>query len=353
MRTPDDSPRFGVALQGVDPPAEFLSLVRDIEDWGFDQLWLTDSSLHARYVYAYLALAANQTRRISIGTSVTNPLTRHPAISAMAIATIDEISGGRAILGIGAGDRPLNALGLEPASITTLRDSVHIARRLFRGEEVTFSSDGIRLNAAQFHVSSRENIRIFVGASGPKTLQLAGEIADGVIVLAGLFPEGIEYALGHIRKGSARAERPEPEVAGFMYGSLRNDPQIAIEEARPIAAWFCQTAPRYCRLAGMPDEICESVRGSYRGGEFQEALHAAQRIPDHMVKKVALAGTPEEGRRKVQMLLDAGIRSIVLFPLGSDRRSVIRAFAESIIPHFRQESSLRWSDSVSPKGGNK
>lgn len=336
----DEGLSFGVALQGVDTPSEFVRLVSDIEGWGFEQLWLTDSSLHARYVYAYLTLAATVTKRLSIGTSVTNPVTRHPAMNALAIATIDEISGGRAILGIGAGDRPLLSLGLHSATVEMLRETVDASRRLLRGESVTISGNGFAMNDAQMHFPARPDLPIYLSASGPRILSLAGEIADGVIVLGGLFPEAIEYAYSHIRAGAERASRPLPVVTAFMYGSLRQDRAMAINEARPIAAWFCQTAPHYCRLGGMPEETCEQVRASYRGTEFQEAAAASSCIADDVVEKVALAGPAEVGRRKVQMLIDAGVRSIVIFPLGSDRRQVIETFAREVMPSFTTEKII-------------
>ena len=333
-RDRQDRVRFGVALQGVDAPHEFVRLVTEIEEWGFDQLWLTDSSLHARDVYSYLTLAATATRRLSLGTSVTNPVSRHPALAALAIATVDEISGGRAILGIGAGDRPLESLGLRPANLATLREAIRDIRGLLTGEHLTVSTNAFSMDGAHIRVPTRPDIPIYLSASGPKALALTGELADGAIVLAGLFPEGINYALSHIRAGAAHAGRSEPNVTAFMYGSLRNDPEVAIQEARPIAAWFCQTAPRYCRLAGMPEEVCEQVRAAYDGGEFQEAAQAAELIPDEIVRKVALAGTSDDGRQKVQMLIDSGVHSVVVFPLGADRRAVVETFAREVMPFF-------------------
>src|SRR5712664_232327 len=110
-----DSTQFGITLQGIEPPGAFQRQIRDVEAAGFSHLWITDSSLHARYVYSYLTLAALNSRHLLLGTGVTHPFTRHPAITANAIATLDEISEGRAILGIGAGDSPTVELGFAPA----------------------------------------------------------------------------------------------------------------------------------------------------------------------------------------------------------------------------------------------
>ena len=173
-------PRSGVVLQGADPPREFRGMVEEIESLGFDHLWLTDSSLHARNCYAYLTLASAASSRLLLGTAVTNPVTRHPAITAAAAATVDEISGGRLTLGIGAGDRPLLALGLRPSPLATLEAAIDAIRLLWRGAEVDVSSDDFALNSAHLRFAARADIPVFVSASGPKTLELAGRVGDGV-----------------------------------------------------------------------------------------------------------------------------------------------------------------------------
>lgn len=328
--------RFGAVLQGIDPPARFIALVREIETLGYDELWLTDSSLHARDVYSYLTLAATVSERLQLGCSVTNPLTRHPALGAMAIATVDEISGGRAAYGIGVGDRPVHALGFRPARLETLREAIDATRRLWRGEHVTANGNAFTMEGAHMGVPARASIPIYVSASGPKTLELAGEIAEGAIVLAGLFPAGIQYATAHVQAGQARSARSQAtDIAVFAYGSLRDDAALALEEARSIAAWFCQTAPVYCELAEVPAETVRLVRTAYQGGEFQEAKHAAQLIPAELVRKMALAGSGADGLAKTRMLADQGIRNINVFPLGADRIGTLRLFARHVIPHFR------------------
>ena len=116
--------RTAICLQGVDTPDDFEANVTEIERLGYDTLWLTDSSLHTRNCWSYLTLAARATSRLRLGTAVTNPVTRHPGVTAAAAATIAEISGGRFTLGIGAGDRPLLAVGHKPARLADLEASI-------------------------------------------------------------------------------------------------------------------------------------------------------------------------------------------------------------------------------------
>jgi 5,10-methylenetetrahydromethanopterin reductase len=319
--------RSGVVLQGAYPHLEFRSMVESIDALGFSNLWLTDSSLHARNPYAYLTLAAITSPRLLLGTAVTNPLTRHPAITGVAAATVDEISGGRMILGIGAGDRPLLALGMRPARLASVRSAIGAIRALWAGGHVTIEDPAFELHGAHMRFEARHDIPVYISASGPKTLELAGEIAEGVILLVGLFPEALSWALEHVDRGASKAGRPRPHVAVFAYGSIDDDEPEALAAARSIAAWFPQTAPVVCELAGLPSSLAEQVRDRYAGGEFQEAQEAARLLPDEFVRKVALAGDDRQARERIEAVASAGADSIHVFPLGKNRMRTVEAFS--------------------------
>ena len=322
--------RSGVVLQGAYPPQEFSGMVERIEGLGYSQLWLTDSSLHARNSYAYLTLAATRSSRLLLGTAVTNPLTRHPAITAVAAATVDELSEGRMILGIGAGDRPLLALGKRPARLSSLRAAIEAIRGLWSGADVSVEDAAFSLDGAHLRFGARPDIPIYVSASGPKTLELAGEVADGVILLVGLFPEALAWALEHVDRGAANAGRPRPHVAVFAYGAIGEDEDEAMASARTIAAWFPQTAPVICELWGLPPALVEDVRARYAGGEFQEAEAAARLLPDEFVRSVALAGDRSQARERIAAVREAGADSVHVFPLGANRMQTIEAFAACV-----------------------
>ena len=318
--------RSGVVLQGAYEPPLFGEMVGEIDELGFDHLWLTDSSLHARNSYSYLTLAATRSERLTLGTAVTNPLTRHPAITAASAATVDEISGGRFVLGIGAGDRPLLALGMKPASVDSLRASIAAIRALWTGATVDVEDPAFALRGAHLRFPAREDIPVYISASGPRTLELAGEVADGVILLVGLFPEALAWALEHIDRGAARAGRDRPDIAAFAYGAISDDEERALESARSIAAWFPQTAPVICELAGLPASLVAEVKERYAGGEFQEAAAAARLLPDEFVRRVALAGDADQARERIDTVLGAGADSVNVFPLGEGRMETVRAF---------------------------
>ncbi len=322
--------RTSVCLQGIDAPADFERNAAEIDQLGYDALWLTDSSLHTRNCWSYLTLAARAAPRLTLGTAVTNPLTRHPAITAGAAATLSEISGARFALGIGVGDRPLLSLGHRPARLAELEASIDAIRRLIAGEHVTTHADTFVLQDAHYRFPPGHEIPIWISASGPRTLALAGRIADGVILLAGLHPDGLRYALEHIDRGVDQAGRSErPEITVFAYGAIDDeDPAAAFAAARTIAAWFPQTSPVYCELAGLSPELIAQVRSSYSGGEFQEAARAAEALPDDFVRRMALAGDSALAREHIRTVADLGIDGITVFPLGPARMETVRRFRD-------------------------
>ena len=322
----------GVALQPVDDPSDFEVLVREIDSLGYDKLWMTDSSLHARYVYSYLTLASTWTKSLKFGTAVTNPLTRHPAVTAVAASTLDLISGGRFTLGIGAGDRPLLSLGLKPASIGVLERSISDIRNLWAGGSVSDAGEGFQLEDAHMRFPAGGPIEIYVSASGPATLRMAGRVADGVVLLAGLDPQIVQWALDRIDEGVSEASRSvRPHVAVFAYGVVSEDSESAMASARTIAAWFPQTVPKLCEVAGLDPKIISAVQQSYVGGEFQEASGAAMLLPEEFVRRMALAGDILEAKKHIRNLIDLGIDSVNVFPLGADRIGTIRSFRQALM----------------------
>lgn len=319
--------KSGVALQGVYDPRVFEGYVSEIEDLGFDQLWITDSSLHSRNPYVYLTLAARCSTRLTLGTAVTNPVTRHPAVTAVAISSVDVVSDGRAILGIGAGDRPLLSLGLKPAPLAQLEDSVAAVRALWTGSSVTMEGHGFRLDDAHMRLETREDIPVYISASGPKTLELAGRIADGVILLCGLHPEGLQWALSHIDRGAEMAGRSaRPHITVFAYGAVDDDEEAAIAAGRTIAGWFPQTAPVYCEMAGLSADLVQEIREKYSGGEFQEATEASALLPLDFVRRMSLCGDVASARVHVRNMRELGIDAVSVFPLSEDRMATVRGF---------------------------
>ncbi len=329
--------RFGLVLQAVDAPHEFIPRIAAIEDGGFDYLWFTDSSLHARNAYVYLALAAAGSRTLRLGTAVTHPLTRHPAVNLGAIATVDELSGGRAVYGIGTGDRPVTELGLRPARVQVVREMVEVTRRLLAGETLTWQGTRFSLHNAQLRYSRRPELPIYLAASGAKMLELTGEVADGGLILAGLFPESVRFVRDHVAAGARRSGRRAGEIDLFfmLYGRLATDRRQAVDDSRTMAAWFCQTAPHFVRMAEFDLGLIESVQAAYSGGEFHHAREAAKLCPDGMVEKFTVGGTPDDVVARIEALAALGVGAVNFFPIGRDRWQSVQLFMRHVIPRFR------------------
>lgn len=327
------SETIGVTLQGVDPPGRFTAMVRDIERMGYDHLWITDSSLHARDGFVYLTLAARESEQLRLGTNCTHPHTRHPAVTANALASVNEVSGGRAILGVGAGDSPVEELGKPLAKLSEVRSMVDFARRLYTGERFDYSGTHFSVNngGLQYGLDGVTPPKIYMTASGPKMLQLAGAIADGVIVHCGVFPEGLEFATGHVRRGAESAGRKFSEIdfAWQVFGVLDEDLPRARDAARPNAAWFPLRSPLYCDLAGVPADLAKRIREVYSGGEFHEAIEAHKLTTDDMVDKFCIAGGVSVWKDRLAMARDFGVNHIELFGLG-DRMELYADLADKV-----------------------
>lgn len=339
MATTSAKLRFGITLQGVEPPDVFQQQVRTAEASGFTHLWVTDSSLHARYTYAYLTLAALNSERLLLGPGVTNPHTRHPGITVNAMATLDEISHGRALLGIGAGDSPTAELGFSPARLQVIREMVESARCLMAGDTATYTGSTFKMVDAKLHYKYRDRIPIYMACSGPRMLELAGEIADGVIAQCGPFPEAVDFARERIAEGAHRAGRSPDEVDVWIMGcgTIAEDRDEALNGSRTMAAWFAQTAPYYCELAGADPELIAAIQDAYSGGEFHLAKRAATLVPDEMVELFTVAGTPADVYDRLTRLANHGVTGINFMPIGPKRNDSLRLFSEHVSRPLQSE----------------
>ena len=319
--------RYGVTLQAVAEPAEFVELARWIERLGYDDLWIGDSSLHCGDAYVYATLALQATSTLRVGTSVTNPLTRHTGITANAFRSLEQLGPGRVVCGTGVGEGPLIELGFSRAKLSTLVEHMDAMRRLWRGETVDAQVGRQRLVGSHLRSPSGP-VPVFVSASGPRTLEAAGRHADGVLMLGGLFPEALGWSLEQLQRGRRRSTLEDFETACCLYGAVDDDEQAAVESARAIVAWLAKASPPAARAAGMADDLIDAVNANYRGREFQEARRAAAMVPDAIVQRVAFAGGRKYAEEKLAWLDSAGIDTVNLGPLAADPRPTIAAVAE-------------------------
>jgi 5,10-methylenetetrahydromethanopterin reductase len=328
--------RFGITVMATEPPDSFRELVRLVEESGFDELWVCDSSLHARDVYAYLTLVATHTTRVRFGPNCTHPYTRHPGVTVNAMATLHELSGGRAVLAIGAGDRPVTELGHRTATVSVVREMIESARALLAGGTVD-RGGAVVLRHAHLPVALPSPLPVYVSASGPKMLELAGELADGVLFLAGVYAPCVEFAVARIRAGAARVGRDPAtlDLGCTLVGSLREDVALARQECVPLAAWFPQSAPVYAALAGVPEATIAAIRAAYAGGHFDGPREAFKHVTDEMIDRFTVAGPADLWVRRIEALIARGIRHVNVFLLSKDPHAMVRDLADKVLPQVR------------------
>ena len=328
--------KFGVIYQSFDPPPVFLQYVRLVEDLGFDYLWVCDSSLHARDVFAYLTLAATHTHRIRLGVSVFQPYTRHPALNVNGMSTINEISGGRAIMAVGAGDRPQRELGFTPAPVQLVRDMIGVSKRLIAGESVSFDNAQFHLRDARLRCNPDMPLPIYVACSGPKMLEMAGELADGVLMLSGGTRQTIQFGLAHLRVGLERSQRSpaDMDVAWGAATVIADDRRRALDQTRVMAAWYANHSPAYARQTGASAALIDSMQNQDPGRNLHEARAASAIAPDDMVDQLALAGPPSHVIERIGIARDLGIDHFELFLIGPEKKQTLERFAAEVMPAF-------------------
>jgi 5,10-methylenetetrahydromethanopterin reductase len=330
---------FGLALE-TSPATEILRCARLAETAGFGSLWVLEDPFF-RGAFSLATAVACQTESCRIGISVVNPYTRHPGLIAMEFATLDEISGGRAVLGIGAGTRfwiqDQLHLGWERPG-RAIRETVELIRGLLRGEQLTYSGEIFRLTDAVLHFSPpRSHPPIHLGVTGPKNLQLAGAIADGVILSTMSGPEYVRFAREQLRLGAERAGRTLEgfEVSAILPISISEDEKEAREAVKPLLAVllgigaFEATSP-ILRCVEFPETLLRQFTERFRQGEIPVEL-----VTDQVIDSFAIAGSPAHCRKRMAEFVAAGVDVPIAYEIpGINPEETIATLKRHLVPEF-------------------
>jgi 5,10-methylenetetrahydromethanopterin reductase len=300
---------YGLALPLGAALGELLDVAADAERLGYRWLWVNDDRLD-RDPFTVLAAIAERTERIRLGPGVTNPYSRHPALLATAIATLDELSGGRAVLGLGAGGTNHRPLGIErTAPAATLRDAIELIRTLLAGGAATVDGRVVRARDARLDFPARADLPIYVGSRGPRVLELAGELADGAIVGNVATREGWGYATARVEAGAERAGRDASEVrlVAWLYTCVDDDEERALDAIRPMAATSIVTSRPVLAELGieMPTRFRRAMEACDWSLARADVERAGRLLPPELVRRFGLAGPPETCRRALRALLDS------------------------------------------------
>lgn len=335
-----DAPRFGVGVWQGFSSRRLIELATLIEDEGFDQLWYSNHKLY-RDLWVGMAIAAQATRRITLGSFVAEPYSQHPAQIAAAIATIDELSGGRAILGLGAGGanfKELGAVRRRPAQ--ALRESVEIARGLLRGERLAYRGEVFTADDVWLHLPARADLPIVVASRGDRVLRAAGEVADGVMIATYATPDGLRQGRDMVRSGALRAGRLEKDIKLMtrVDVAIDADPKAARDAVRPmIAAMVMASYPDTAFLAHAGLEITPELEAMSRHKNEALAFESGHLVPDEFVRQFAWVGTPAEVAEQVAAVVDCGFSTIVFLPqpMSVDPEPTLTRFAREVVPRVR------------------
>jgi 5,10-methylenetetrahydromethanopterin reductase len=328
--------RFGVTLNPFLDASTVLAEAQLAERMGYDGVWIADSQLIWREVYVLLGATAVTTSNVLVGTAVTNPVTRHAAVTASSAMTLQELSGGRMRLGIGVGDSSLKTMGLTAAPRHDLESYVSTVRALCAGKTVKSSTGEMQLGFGD----AQQTPPIIIAGAGPKMLELAGEIGDGVMLSgAARNDAALASMLEYVKTGRARTARkskPYRLIVGCA-GAVDADGHKAKVAVRPHVARGLLTA-RWDRSA-RAREVSEQVKAKYDYYSHMNpnAPHA-QLVPDDVVPEFAIGGTPDECIGQIRGLEDAGIDELTIYPYaveGGSRSDVISAFARDVLGALR------------------
>jgi 5,10-methylenetetrahydromethanopterin reductase len=339
--------------------------VKYAEDNGFSHAWLYDTQMLGSEVYATMALCADRTSKIKIGPGVTNPASRIAPLSACGMATINSLAPGRAVMGIGTGNTTRRTMGMPAAKVAELEEHVRICRDLFDNKTTDYT-EGKRhrkikfLNPDYGYINVKDYIPIYIAASGPKVAQLAGRIADGIILFGAVHPDLVKWMVSNVRKGAEEAGRNPDDIyvvsmtALYLTDSEEEIESRAVKEAvGPMVASSSNIFALSSR--DNPDAIPATLREEMLGfsGVYKEPDapietrhlklyegYLQQLKEEHvplMTKKIiqatTLTGTKNQVIGMIEEMRDAGVNQVAIQPI-RDTREVVDQVAKEIISRF-------------------
>ena len=335
------TPELSLGLFPV--PGIVGTMAAELEAAGWDGLFMTDTQNLTAEVYASLGIAAASTERVLLGPGVTNPVTRHPAVTAASIVTVHAASGGRAVLGIGRGDSSLGFLGRKPAPVGVLEEYLARVRGYLHGEEVDLG-DAVSRNV-WIPETGLPPVPIDVAATGPKVIAVAARRADRVTFAVGADPQRIRSSIAIVRAERAAGGLDPAGISLGAYVNMAVHPDVAI--ARELVRGVTAVFAHFSSMAGAPegtgdgDGVVHDIDERYEMAEHgrSDARHASS-IPDEFIDRFAVVGPAERCVARLSELIEAGIERIVVVPgvhgpITGDLAESMRAMATDVLPALR------------------
>jgi 5,10-methylenetetrahydromethanopterin reductase len=320
--------RFGLGVRTTEPPKKIVELVKTAEKSGFDCVWFPESHLIFYDPFSTMAWCASATSTVKLGTCTANLFSRDTTVLANEVATLDEISQGRVILGIASGN---TAVGTRPPSfIRSATENIPRMRKLWAGEEVPIQEmelvSGGKVTKGRMSLGTRR-IPVYIAATGPKTLQLAGAIADGVILNVGVTAKLLSAAKENVRIGASKAGRDFDalKLMVWAHSCISENRQLARDMARPIAGALLRR-PELLKLVDpgvdskralsqLVDKETTPGKDTVHAKDWMHSVNRASKIiTDEMVDNYCLVGTPEDLVTRIRDMERQGIHEVAMRP---------------------------------------
>jgi 5,10-methylenetetrahydromethanopterin reductase len=320
-----DPVRVHLRVPGTAPMPDLMRLLQSIEAAGFDGAGILDSQMLSRDTFVVLGQGAATTSRMTLFPAVTNPFTRHASVLAGGIQTVEEMAPGRVKLVIGTGYTSASTIGRKPATLAEMRACIGTVRALLAGESIDFAGTPGRLGYA-----SRRRIPILMAASGPKAIELAGEIADGALLLVGFNRGIIERALEYLERGAKRSGRRLSDLE--IVWAVRMGTAATMAEARRLARptavhwgvlrwgghWVEPAGLRLPKLE-IPDAVWKIYPDLSHAHDWEAAIAATSFVPDDVVAQLCdamgLVGTPADCAARIVEMTKLGVQNLYVMPL--------------------------------------
>ena len=329
--------RVALYLQDSHDLRDGLDYVQYAEEKGFEAVWQAESRL-VRDAIVPMAAYAAVTERIHIGSGVINNWTRNIGLLAATFLTLDDLAPGRVICGLGAWWDPLaKNVGIDRKKpLTAMRETVEVLRRLLNMERVTFHGefhhvDEIELDVVHGRREPRD-VKIMIGATGPKMMELTGEISDGAVLNYCVPPNYNDMALERLEIGAKRVGRTLEDIdrPQLVVCSVDHDHDQAIDYTRELLTQYLAQQPHIAKASGVSMDVVEEIQSILGWPATHEQIQAAKHlVPEELIHKITASGTPDEARAKVQEYIDHGATCPILYPVGGDFKLLIDTFAQN------------------------
>ena len=325
-----------VYLQDAHAVREGMAIAQYAESKGFHAIWQAESRL-VREATVPMAAFLAVTERIKVGSGVVNNWTRNPALLASTFSTLDDLAPGRVILGIGAWWEPLaSKVGVKRTKpLLAMRETIEAVRALLADQHVTYDGEFVHLDGVELDYVHQErrpkDVPIYLGATGMQMMELAGEIADGVVLNYLVSPIYNDMAMDHLERGAHRAGRSATDLdrPQLVVCSLDEDRDAALDAARLLVTQYLGQQPHIMKASGVPESLLEDISKVLTWPATADEVEAASKfVPDEVVQMITASGTAEECKAKVAEYVHRGCTCPVLYPLGSDVHAMIDAFAD-------------------------